>query len=76
MVEPIAFLVVSKEDVKLLVIKGKGVISQLTEMIPEIMEKYKSSKGERKKEESPAVWWRRNWFMSHNSRTALSISPP
>lgn len=50
-IEPIAFLVVSDEDVKLLTIKGKGVISQLTEMIPEMMEKYKSIKEEHKKEE-------------------------
>jgi sporulation protein YtfJ len=40
-VQPIAFLVISKEDVKLLTIKGKGVISQLAEVLPEIMEKYK-----------------------------------
>lgn len=51
-VEPIAFLVVSKEDVQLLTIKGKGAISQLAEVIPEIMEKYKSLREERKKEES------------------------
>ena len=50
-VEPIAFLVVSKEDVQLLTIKGKGTISQLVEVIPEIMEKYKSLREERKKEE-------------------------
>ena len=50
-IQPIAFLVVSKEDVQLLVIKGKGVVSQLTEMIPEIMEKYKSIREERKEEE-------------------------
>lgn len=50
-IEPIAFLVVSKEDVQLLTIKGKGTISQLAEVIPEIMEKYKSLREERKKEE-------------------------
>lgn len=50
-VRPIAFLVISKEDVQLLTIKGKGVISQLTDVIPEIMEKYRSMKEEHKKEE-------------------------
>ncbi len=42
-VQPIAFLVISKGDVKLLSIKGKGVISQLAEIVPDIMEKYKST---------------------------------
>ncbi len=50
-VQPIAFLVISKDDAQLLVIQGKGVISQLTEAIPEIMEKYKSLREERRKEE-------------------------
>lgn len=59
-IQPIGFLVVSKEDVKLLAIKGKGVISQLTEVIPQIMEKYKSiseesKKGEESKEEEPSM---------------------
>lgn len=50
-IRPIAFLVISKEDVQLLTIKGKGVISQLSEIIPEIIEKSRSMKEERKKEE-------------------------
>ncbi|VVB96360.1 Sporulation protein YtfJ (Spore_YtfJ) [uncultured archaeon] len=50
-IHPIAFLVISKEDVQLLTIKGKGVISQLSEVIPEIIEKCKSMKEECKKEE-------------------------
>jgi sporulation protein YtfJ len=50
-VQPIAFLVVSKDEAQLLVIQGKGVISQLTEAIPEIMEKYKSLREEHRKEE-------------------------
>ncbi len=50
-VEPIAFLVVSTEGVQLVNIKGKGVISQLVDALPEIMEKYESIKEERKKEE-------------------------
>ncbi len=52
MIEPIAFIVVSKEDVQLLTIKGKGVISQLADVIPDIMEKCKSMKEGGKKEES------------------------
>ncbi len=50
-VEPIAFLIVSKDDVKLASVKGKGAIQQLAEIIPEIMEKYKSTKEESKKDE-------------------------
>lgn len=50
-IHPIAFIVISKEDVQLLTIKGKGVISQLSEVIPEIMEKCRSMKEECKKEE-------------------------
>ena len=50
-IQPIAFLVVSKEDVQLLTIRGKGAVSQLTEVLPEIMEKYRSIREERKKEE-------------------------
>lgn len=52
-VQPIAFLIVSKDDVKLLVIQGKGVISQLAEVIPEIMEKCKSRTEECRDEEPP-----------------------
>ncbi len=50
-VEPIAFLVVSKEGVQLVNIRGKGIISQLAEVLPEMMEKYRSIREERKKEE-------------------------
>ncbi len=50
-VQPIGFLVVSKEDVKLFSIQGKDVISRLTEVIPQIMEKYKSVREEHGKEE-------------------------
>ena len=51
-IQPIAFLVVTPEDVQLLTIKGKGTISQLTESMPEIMDKFKSIKEEEKKKES------------------------
>ena len=50
-IEPIAFLVVSREDVKVYSVKEKGIISQLAEVIPEIMEKYRSTAKESKKEE-------------------------
>lgn len=50
-IEPVAFLVVSTEDVKLYSVKEKGIISQLAEVIPEIMEKCKCKEGEGKKEE-------------------------
>ncbi len=50
-IEPVAFLVVSKEDVKLYSVKEKGILSQLVEVIPEIMEKCKCSEEDDKKEE-------------------------
>jgi sporulation protein YtfJ len=51
MIQPIGFLVVSKEDVKLFSIQGKDVVSRLAEVIPQIMEKYKSVREEHRKEE-------------------------
>jgi sporulation protein YtfJ len=48
-IQPVAFIVVSKEDVKVYSLKEKGIISQLAETIPEIMEKYKCSEEEGKK---------------------------
>lgn len=45
-VHPIAFLVVSKEDVQVFAIKEKGVIERISAVIPEIMEKCKSIKEE------------------------------
>jgi len=51
-IQPIAFLVVSKEDVQLFAIKEKGVIERISAVIPEIMEKCKSMKEECNKEES------------------------
>lgn len=49
MIQPIAFLVVTPEDVQLLTIKGKGAMTQLAEVMPEIMEKCSSIMEERKK---------------------------
>jgi len=53
-VQPIAFLVVSKDDVQLFALKEKGVIERISAVIPEIMEKCKSMKEECNKEESTA----------------------
>lgn len=54
-IQPVAFLVVSKEDVRVFAVQSKGVIAQLSEVIPEIMEKYKSIKEEHEKEEHPGT---------------------
>jgi len=51
-IEPVAFLVISKEDVKVYSVKEKGILSQLVEVIPEIMEKCRSHE-ENQKEEKP-----------------------
>lgn len=52
-IEPVAFLVVSPEEVKVYSVKEKGIISQLSEIIPEILEKYGSIRaGEEKSEKS------------------------
>jgi len=50
-IQPVAFLVISKEDVRVFAVQGKGVIAQLSEVIPEIMEKYRSIREEQVKEE-------------------------
>jgi len=50
-IQPVAFLVVSKEDVKVYSVKEKGIISQLVEVIPEILEKCRCSEKEGKNEE-------------------------
>jgi sporulation protein YtfJ len=50
-IQPVAFIVVSREDVKVYSLKDKGIISQLAEVIPEIMEKCKCSEKEGEKEE-------------------------
>ena len=52
-IQPIAFLVVSKDDVQLFALKEKGMIERLSAVIPEIMEKCKSMKAECNEEESP-----------------------
>lgn len=50
-IQPVAFIVVSREDVKVYSLKEKGIISQLADVIPEIMEKCRCSEEEGKKEE-------------------------
>ncbi|MCZ7358419.1 MAG: spore germination protein GerW family protein [Candidatus Methanoperedens sp.] len=52
-IQPVAFLVISKEDVKVYSVKDKGIVSQLAEVIPEIIDKCRSSREEGKKEEKP-----------------------
>lgn len=49
-IQPVAFLVVTPEDVQVFSIKGKGALAQLTEIMPEMMEKCKSIMEEKKKE--------------------------
>jgi len=51
-IQPVAFLVVTPEDVQIFSIKGKGALSQLAETMPEMMEKYKSMVEEKSKEKT------------------------
>ncbi|MBA1342598.1 MAG: hypothetical protein C5S52_03265 [ANME-2 cluster archaeon] len=52
-IEPVAFLVISEEEVKLVGMKGKGLdIEKIIEAVPELVDKVKSLKGKKKPEES------------------------
>jgi uncharacterized spore protein YtfJ len=51
-IQPVAFLVVTPEDVQVFSIKGKGALAQLTEIMPEMMEKCKSMMEEKHKEKT------------------------
>lgn len=51
-IQPIAFLVVTAEDVQVFSIKGKGALAQLTEIMPEMMDKCKSMMEEKSKEKT------------------------
>ncbi|MEA1966162.1 MAG: sporulation protein [Methanosarcinales archaeon] len=52
-IEPVAFLVISEEEVKLVGMKGKGLdIEKIIESVPELVEKVKSLKEKKKPEES------------------------
>jgi sporulation protein YtfJ len=41
-VQPIAFLVVTPDDIKLLTIKEKGVVTQIADIVPGLLDKSKS----------------------------------
>ena len=48
-IEPVAFLVISEDEVKLVGMKGKGLdIEKIIESVPELVEKVKSLKGAKK----------------------------
>jgi sporulation protein YtfJ len=51
-IQPVAFLVVTPEDVQVFSIKGKGALAQLTEIMPDMMEKCKSMMEEKHKEKT------------------------
>jgi len=54
-IEPVAFLVISEEEVKLVGMKGKGLdIEKILETVPELVEKVKSLKGKKEKPEESA----------------------
>ena len=54
-IEPVAFLVISEEEVKLVGMKGKGLdIEKIIETVPELVEKVKSLKGKKNKPEESA----------------------
>ena len=50
---PIAFLVVTSDDVKLLTMKEKGVVTQIADIMPELLDRSKSIIEGRKKKGSP-----------------------
>ena len=50
-IEPVAFLVISEDEVKLLSATGKGIdIGKIVEAVPEVMDKLKSMRGKQEKE--------------------------
>jgi sporulation protein YtfJ len=50
-IEPVAFLVVSEDEVKLLPATGKGIdLGKIVEAVPEIVDKLKSLRGKKGKE--------------------------
>ncbi|MCK4459887.1 MAG: sporulation protein, partial [Methanosarcinales archaeon] len=49
-IEPVAFLVVSEDEVKLLSATGKGIdIGKIVEAVPEVVDKIKSIRGKKDK---------------------------
>ncbi|HUV83206.1 MAG TPA: spore germination protein GerW family protein [archaeon] len=51
-ITPVAFLVMTQDDIKLLTIKDKGALAQLTDVLPDIMDKCKTIMEERKNPKS------------------------
>jgi len=51
-IQPIAFLVVTPDDIKLLTIKEKGMVTQIADIVPGLMEKSKSIIEGRKNKDS------------------------
>ena len=50
-IEPVAFLVVSEDEVKLLPTTGKGIdIGKIMEAVPEVVDKIKSMRGRKEKD--------------------------
>ncbi len=47
-ITPVAFLVMTQDDIKLLTIKDKGALAQLTDILPDMMDKCKTIVEERK----------------------------
>ena len=47
-ITPVAFLVMTQDDIKLLTIKDKGTLAQLADVLPDVMDKCKSVMEERK----------------------------
>ncbi|RNI15498.1 sporulation protein [Methanohalophilus sp. RSK] len=52
-IEPVAFLVISEEDVKLLRVSGKGDIDKVIEAVPELIGKFKEMKGKKHASDRP-----------------------
>lgn len=53
-IEPVAFLVISEEDIRLLKLSSKGDIDKLIESVPEIIGKIKDMKGKMKSSDKPS----------------------
>jgi sporulation protein YtfJ len=51
-ISPVAFLVVTAQDVQLFTVKGKGALARLAEVMPEMMESCSSMMEEKTKEKS------------------------
>jgi sporulation protein YtfJ len=54
-IDPVAFLVISEEDVRLLKLSSKGDIDKLIESVPEIIGKIKDIKGKKSSDKSSEI---------------------